>query len=306
MHYIRHYYHSGSRDPNFDKFLEECFNIPCEKRMHADNNTRFTYLFDVPENHPRFEELLPYLPIPTSCDKKIVYDENTELVLLTHYPQYSEQEYKDAQWLSVRSCFSKVFPENLRDVTKGTCTAYQTSKGYSAMRHTYLIGNYLVKKPVKWGKRFFAAGAYVSEYDLFCSQEARKIMELSGLNGVEYEPVRKKSTGEEFSDIYRLNVLNVLPDRAIIPISDMDTYICDQCGMRMLGYRDCRGQYGIQRDSVSNNLDFYITQPLFTANATAAFPVNGFSKLIVSQRFYRLVLENKMDRSLIFEPISIV
>lgn len=305
MYYIRHYVCFAS-NTHLVEFLKDNFGILCLTVRSNPTNTRFSYSFEVPENHPRFTDLEPYLPEPSPPGFDSLTDPNADITLLNYIPQYSNQELQSAKWLVVRSSFSKVYPENASDLSKSFCLSRVTKNGLTIMRHCHILGNYIVKKPVKWGKRFFAAALPGGEHEVFCNLEARNVMERAGLRGVEYEEVRKSGTGVAEENLYYLKAQNTLVNGAIVPISDMDTYTCDQCGMHMLGYRNTRGQFGIRANLIDDSVDFYRTLPLFSPTVTDPSLIEGSSRFIVSRRFYQLVKELKMDRALWFEPISLV
>lgn len=308
MYYIRHYSYT-SKNPHLKEFLENRFGIPCKKYEHGIDQRCFSYHFDVPENHPQFREIEPYLPTPTPIIPREISNRDNDCISVLYYPEYSEQEFLEAKWLTVRSSYSKVSPEDTPNLTARTyaCLARVTTRGISLMRHEVCVsGSFALKKPIKWGNRFFASANGMGEDVLFCNSNARTAMEEAGLTGVEYESVQRKSTGKEMEDIFYLKAKNILADVAIVPISDMDTYICDQCGMHMVGYRNLRGQFGIRADMINDSVDFYRTLPLFSPGLEDPSSIFGNDRFIVSQRFYQLVKERKMDRALWFEPISLV
>lgn len=304
MYYIR-YYNCFSISTHLVDILKDEFDIYADVTASVTNDY-YNYSFKVSENHPQFAEIEPYLPDPHPEEFDPHADPATDSVFLFHVPIYDSQELQAANWLSVSSSFSKVTTVNSMTLVKGLCVSRVTKRGIKMMRHSYVVGKHIVKNPVKWGNRFFATSLDTGGCELFCNFEAKNAMERAGLKGVEYEVVYKTATGVEMDNMFYMKAQNTLPNGAIVPVLDMDTYTCEQCGMHMLGYRNARGQFGIQADLIDDSLDFHISLPLFSGSVKDPSWISGSSRFIVSQRFYQLVKNLKMDRALIFEPISLV
>lgn len=304
MYYIRHYYISGSKDPNFKNFLESKFSIPCDSYNYPDGT--YCYNFDLPENHPLFPIIEPQLPKPTPQGAE-PWKTGEEYVSISYYPQYTEQEFQNAKWYTMRSSFSKVWDEASRDtVRKATCSDGITVD-YFKGRHNYIFGDFMVDRAVKWGNHFFASSVAFGEEQIFCSSTTKSIMEEAGIRGIEFQSVRKPHTGKTIEDLFYMNVLNTIPDGAVVAGEEMDSFTCI-CGMHMLGYHNTRGTFRINAQSFDQSLDFVRTLPLFVTDSTKFHEgkTGGGDRLLVSRRFYEFVKTRKMDRALWFEPVEII
>ena len=78
-----------------------------------------------------------------------------------------------------------------------------------------------------------------------------------------------------------------------------EIYVCPKCGKQKFRSNN-RGKFVFKKEAFINAPDFVKSAEWFGGGA-------GASKLIlVSQKAYRFITENKLDSSLVFEPISLV
>lgn len=305
MYYIRHYIIFSSKEFCICNTLEKDFNIHCKvnKGLFSEG---LSYTFDIPENHPMIDRLEHILPEETisnaSTDVPSGKDTHGDTVLVVYYPVYSEEEYCNAKWLSIRSCFSKVHAENQESVYRTECILNEPNFRSPIGRHRTHNAPYLIKTAVKWGRNFIASS--LDEHVLFCNDRARKIFEREKLVGLKYSPVIDKSSGKSVANLYQLSSVYTTLDTDIIPLQDSVPFVCDQCGMRMILLKSTKGRYGVLEGALSGNVDFYQTPPMIAGNSPKG-AVGGHSEFIISQRMYQVMRANKIDRNVIFTPLDI-
>ena len=163
---------------------------------------------------------------------------------------------------------------------------------------------YVIRSPIKWGRSAFVS-AYCHGERLFCNDATRAIFEKQNVTGVRFAHVLKKSTGQPMSDIYQLDFTHTISDGTVVAIERMEDYVCQKCGMHMLRFWDGRSRYGLRSGVLDENIDFWQTQPMFLGRPSTE-AVRGQRRLIISQRLYRFLVENKLTRGFAFTPLDIV
>lgn len=301
MHYIRHYNIQNAADTSLVDLLCSRFNIFCENIQPTHTGERYSFNFEVSENHPRFDEIECILPkVFINGRDYDASDLDSRKVYVIYYPVYSEDEYDAAKWLSVRSSFSKIIPRDENAVIQYSCCLGKGKPVSTNSMHRNIINALPVKKFSSWGKRSFASLFY-DEHELFCNKQTRDILMEARINGINF--VSAYSNGTKGNDIYSMHADLYVPNEAIVPESDMDVCKCPICNMSMLAYNNTRGTFAIKASLLDDNVDFYKTLPMFLAAVNKG---GGFSRTIISQKLYRFIKDNKMDRALYFTPLSTV
>lgn len=303
MYYIRHYIIFPAKEFSLCKTLEEDFNIRCDIKERLFLDGEFSYSFDVPENHPMIDRLDQILPkeTPARDIKDIASSDSEDTVLIVYYPVYSEEDYCNAKWLGIRSCFSKIRAENPKDVYRWECMVEKPEWKNPIWRHRRNNESYIIKSPIKWKTNAIACS--LDNTVLFCNDRARKIFEAENLVGLKYIPVIHKASGEPMANIYQLGSCYTTLDTAIAADQDSTSIVCDQCGMHMIVMNSTKATYGVLEGSLSDDVDFYQTPPMI-AGITSKGVAGGHSEFIISQRMYQVMRANKIDRNVIFIPIE--
>ena len=306
MYYIRHFY-IYPYDNNLKSILENEYGIPCEVLKDPFTDKETSFVFDVSDLHPRIDDLNKVLPEDTLHKLPDEQGGNgcaQERVLVSYHPQYSEDERRRAKWLCARNITSKIVPVNCETVDGHECFIKKSKLGYPIGRHELQNEPYVIKSSVKWGRSAFVSAQYHTER-LFCNDTIRTLLNAQGITGVHYLPVIKKTTKQPMNDIYQLSFTHTIPDGAVIGIARMEDYVCDQCGMHMLRWGDGRSHFGLRNGILDENIDLWQTQPMFLGSAPTE-AVRGSRQLIISQRLYRVLKDNKLDRGFAFTPLDMV
>ena len=238
---------------------------------------------DISENDPHWSELSHLLKLENNT-----YSSETK---------FSKEDLFEAEWLAVRSQWYYDYPQPENRYTELT---YSEENACS----NCWIGlvqkdSFRFKRTPKWGKRNFCMTNWVYD-ELFVSPKAKELLESSNLQGFSFLPVNNKSGKEILADVFQLKIPYILPEGiADVTSRIREIYDCPVCGRRKSRPND-RGQFVFYRSSFANTLDFVKSAEWFGGAASA-------DRLIfVSQKAYRFIVENKLDSSLVFEPIQLV
>lgn len=299
MYYIWHYGISDPRVSEFEDILFSNYAIQCKKVYSIDKDTVVFISFDVPEIHPQFEEIIHLI------SNRAWKDNATSPRPSVYFPVYSEEEYLSAKWLNVRSSFSKVLVENKREIIRQTCIFGEDRLGYTRGMHAEESGTCIVKSPIKWHRNHFASATNISEYFLFCDDTVRSILLQKNVTGIDFRPVIRQSSMLPVDNIHQMSNLFTVPDCGIIGKEYTTEHVCKSCGMRMVNFHDPRFSYAILNGSIPDGLDYCRTPPLFLGyNIEKTY--GAFSTTLISQRLYRIIKDNMLDRGLWFEPIDTI
>ena len=307
MHYLRHYY-IFPYDEALSTTLQNEYSVSVEARVNAATGAVNAMTFDISDLHPQIARLNVILPAATSLQLKerFAHDQVTpeNLVMITYIPQYTKEECANAKWLYARNTSSKILPVNCESIDTQRCHVKLSKIGMPLGRHEVQTEHYVIKSPIRWGRSAFVS-AYAHEERLFCNRATRKILSSSKLNGIQFLPVMKKATGQPMDDVYQIGIQHMVPDGAIGAISGMEDFVCDQCGMHMLRWGDGRSRFGLLNNSLDERIDLWQTQPMYLGPAPTE-ALGAQRCLIISQRMYRVLTENKLDRGFVFAPLELI
>ena len=302
MHYIRHYNILHAEDTSLLDVLRTRFNIFCENIRLNHTGEYYSFNFEVPENHPRFDEIERILPnVFINEGDYNANDTHSQKVYIIYYPVFSEDEYDCAKWLSVRSSFSKMVPKDEDEGIKYTCSLEEDGSSSWKSMHRSVHTHLSLKKFTAWGNRAFASFIY-SESELFCRSQIRDILLNGGFNGLDFIPAYRDSQNYR-NDIYQICNSHIIKNEAIVGDIDMQDCECPICNMKMLAYNNTRGMFQVKESLIDDSIDFYKTPPMFLSSPNQ---ISGSSKTVISQKLYRYIKDNKMDRALHFVPLKTV
>lgn len=301
MHYQWHYVLYGSGIQKLKNYLEENYGVsPSQIYYDAQGIDLWSIILDIEETHPHFDEVTTVL---ANGLVNAGWESNSQNVpILMHFPIYTEEELRSAQWLSMRSSFSKILAENNSELIKIDCIFGTDKWGNASGRHIRFNGVPAVKKPVKWRRNHFAS-LMGNENQLFCDNLTKRVLAENGICGIDYGPVIHKKTRQPIEDLQQMLSTYTVPNGAIVGLDWTDEYRCEYCGMQMISICDDRYKYGIRNGSIPEYIDFCRTLPLFTHKPYLA---NGREVVLVSQKLYRVLKENMLDASLWFEPVAMI
>lgn len=254
-----------------------------ENRIQYDCEEELSSLFgwiyfDISEQNPAF------LHIRELCGSNAI---------LTYKVLFTSSELKSAKWLTFKSRIDKI--DLVREDTTFFCTEFF---GDGKAHHRYLSGKpFYVSRPPKHTKQQHFFSSCTATSCLFCTAHAKQsLQEFSG--AVEYEPVFRSSTNMPVGDLFYMNFRETIPKIAIDLANVEEVFICPVCQKQT--YLPPI-QLHIDKEYLSNAVDFYKTDDIFSYGGNFAFCMN-----IVPQRVYRAFIEKGIHRGLEFTPVKLV
>ena len=135
--------------------------------------------------------------------------------------------------------------------------------------------------------------------ELFIDDTAKNLLQNSGLSGFSFMEVHNKKGTAVIEGTYQMIIPTILPEGLvpILPAID-DIYPCKHCGTDKF-LQSGRGMTIFKKEIFENAPDIVKTFEVFGSGCVAA------RLIIISQKMYKFLTENHLDRSLCFEPIEL-
>lgn len=211
---------------------------------------------------------------------------------------FTKEELDSALWLRVRSQWRFGYPQPEGNFEYDRITYSPENRCLQCNCGLQQVKPFRIKKVPKWGKRFLGELNWIGD-ELFLNNAAKELLADNKLTGIAFLNVENKKGTEKLSDINQLYIQYVLEPG----MEEKQKYIrqrsiCPTCG-RMKYVPSGVGSLQLPDRLFRNAPDFAKTQEYFGDGSYAA------RAIIVSQRAYRVITENKMDRGLVFEPVNL-
>lgn len=242
---------------------------------------------DISENDPHWPVL-----------EQLLKQENIIRLVLSE-TKFTKSELLEAEWLTLRSRWYYDYPQpenQYRDIT-------YTSEFRCPCRDCGIEliqkDRFRFKRTPKWGKRNFCMTNWVYD-ELFVSTKAKELLEGSDLKGFSFLEVNSKSGKETLPDVFQIQIPYILPEGIVDKTSNIKRiFVCPICGKQKL-CGNGRGQFVFRKDAFIDAPDFVKSAEWFGGGTSAS------RRILINQKAYRFITENKLDSSLVFEPIRLV
>lgn len=240
---------------------------------------------DIYESDPHWPDIAAYV----QSRKMLCLSETT----------FSKKELSSAQWLTVRSKWRNGYPQP------------EGAFGYQSI--TYSDGNYCnecgagliqteafrMKAAPKWGNRHFMMLNWVED-ELFADEVAKSVLQGCGITGVSFREVKNKTGTEILPGVEQLIVPYILRPGIVAQRRSIDKiFQCTSCGIPKY-HPTGIGMHAFKREIFENAPDVVKTGEVFGWGHSAP------RLIIVSQKVYRAIIENHLDRGLVFSPLELV
>lgn len=215
---------------------------------------------------------------------------------------YSRTELREAQWMSVRTTWRYGYPEpsagyKFEDITYDK-TNYCTICGVGLKQKDL----FRLKKSPNWGRRHFFAPFWIED-ELFMSETAKSVLHNAGITGVSFREVRNKKGSGQLPETWQLYIQhNTNPGLVLDKSYVAAVNTCPSCG---------RIKYGTTRENGSMQkfkkeaLD-YVPDVVKTYEVFGGMPLVAAQEILINQKAYRAIADNKLDRGLMFYPIELI
>ena len=209
----------------------------------------------------------------------------------------SKEELFKAEWLTMRSKWHYDYPQPEDHYTEMTYSEENACSncGMGLVQKD----SFRLKRTPKWGRRNFCMTNWVYD-ELFASPKAKELLELSDLNGFTFLNVLNKSGREVLADIYQMQIPYIMPEgietssNCIEKVSN-----CPACGRKKFLSNE-RGQFIFKKEALLDAPDFGKSAEQFGSGLTAS------RLILISHDAYKFIIENKLDSSLVFEPVQLI
>lgn len=211
---------------------------------------------------------------------------------------FTKSEIEHSEWFIIRSKWRWEYPQPDSDNFGYMKGITYTGQCPECAANAVQVGNFRVRRSPKWHDKAFLMINWVNDV-LFVCEAAKNILEASGLNGFHFQTVLNTKGTAAIGDIYQLCVETMLPPGLV---TDNDTIIeantCEKCGSTKY-LSSGRGTI-YKKDTFANiENDIVMSDELFGAGDLHI----AVKKIIISRHFYEMIISNKLDKQLDFEPI---
>lgn len=209
---------------------------------------------------------------------------------------YTSEELNIAKWLVVRCKYKVGYPQPENNY-------YNITYGRNELCNECLYGLsqndvFYINREPKWKKeRNFYQLNWIFD-ELFVSNEVIRIFDDNNIKGIQYLPVKKYKKNEIIDGVKQIKINHTL-DKGLIENENIEiSKICNRCG---------RKRYLVQKGAIisfnkeifNNNYDIVQTYEYFGEILTGKI-------ILVSNKVYKVIKDNKLDKNLIFEPINLI
>ena len=273
------YHYFGRYGENFKGLLESS-GIKADI-LYSPHNPDPIYTFDLISPSKRFEE--QYATISLYAEP------------LAIWTKYSSKELETSQWLSLlphRTCVDIL---NYDEAMLYYCTKTKYATGWNHIHNQEQIDLFRIRTLPKRTKAAFYTGDSGFEI-LFCDDRVYDLVQESGLKGVCFKTVLSK-TGKVHDRFFQVTSNEVIKREQIVLGRGERFSECPYCGSRQI-IEDNRSLLIIRKEAIDNQRDFYMTESIFGEGV--AHPL-----YLLSNRFYKLLKENKLLFSSTVKPVVI-
>lgn len=211
------------------------------------------------------------------------------------FEEYTKEEIDSAQLLIIRPDRHSAEITNGKTAYEKTC-CWKTSDGWSMVKHMSQKDLFKIKKelPMKSSAAFSWEDTGTAE--VFTDSRVLKLVQDNSLRGFAFERVFIKK-GVFSENTYQLKSTNIITKEKICRGKGEKAEFCRFCGREQIV--PCKGyQLHLKGTPDDYTEDMYMTEAVFGPGIDRPW-------YIISQRFYRLLQENKLAGKLGVNPVVI-
>lgn len=226
------------------------------------------------------------------------YIEKHHLLCLSNI-QFTKNELSEAQWLNVRCIWRFGYPEP-SDKYKYKSITYTNEKVCAECGAGLVQQNsFRFKTPPSWGKRHFYAPFWIED-ELFVSDRVKNVLSNAEVHNVSFMTVLKKNGREVLEGVHQLVIPTVLEKGLIEEDSFLKKIsVCSKCGTKKYCGNGC-GPLIMHKEVFEGAPDMVKTEEVF-----GGMPGIAGRKILISQKVYRILVDNQLDSSLQFYPVEL-
>jgi len=209
---------------------------------------------------------------------------------------YTKQERDEAKWLTIRPAWDYGYPQP-SESSGYRHTTYDASNYCEICRNNLVQKeSFVFKKSPNWGRRNFLALYWIYD-EIFVSSRAESVFKSNDVRGVAFRSVLSLS-GKEIEGTKQLVVEQYIKP-GLKSESIESEFVCPKCGKSK--YLTKSWLLCFAEEAFENiDSDVVKTSDKFGAEHACV------SKIFISQRLRRIILDNKLDTDRIFDPVQLV
>lgn len=212
---------------------------------------------------------------------------------------YTKDEFENAEWFSIRSKFRFGYPQPEDSFGYKSYTYESAEYCSNCGCGLKQKDNFRINKAPNWGKRHFLMLNWIQD-ELFTSEIARQSIMSKKIIGLKFLDVKNHKKSISFDDIHQIYVEEVLqPGLADVNQSAKQVLECSNCGEIKYIYSG-KGLTYHKGIFEGINSDIVKTSETFGDGHMCA------RKILISKKFYQAIKDDKLDKDLVFEPISLI
>ena len=212
---------------------------------------------------------------------------------------FSDDELRSAAWMTVRSQWRRGYPQPESNFQYETITYSREHWCSECSSGLVQIAPFRMLKPPKWGKRHFMELNWVGD-EIFVDAIAKKVLQDVGITGMSFCEVRSKNGKEVLEGIEQLVVSSILEKGMIKDRSSIRDYsVCPQCNTKKY-VPSGSGMLAFKKEIFEHSPDIVKTAEVFGDGHYIARIV------LINQKVYRAIVDNHLERGLVFEPIELL
>ena len=219
-------------------------------------------------------------------------------VFRTFETEFSKEELKNAEWLYMRSQWRFGYPQPEDDFGYKNITYTRNNCCDACGCGLIQKKPFLIKKTPNWGRRCIGELDWVSDA-MFVNERAKSVFEMEKISGISFWEVMNKTGSEPLWGIYQLKIETELENGLISEGRRVRERVrCEDCGT-IKNLTNGAGVFKFQKQIFDNKPDIVLSGDWFGADKYAT------KIILVKQRVYQMLVEHKLDKSLVFEPINL-
>ena len=276
MEINRHIFFDKKKAPELAAYLLES-NIP-----HKDLNGLIT--FDILQSAPQW---------PTVCS--II--EKRQISFLSE-TIFTKKELSNAEWLTVRSQWRNGYPQPEGNFGYQRITYCDDQHCAACGSGLWQMDSFRIKATPKWGNRHFMMLNWVFD-ELFVDDVAKGVLTDAGFSGFRFMEVKNKNGTAVLSGINQLIVENLSVPGVVTGRPDVrEIAVCPVC--RIPKYHPSGiGMHAFKKEALNSMPDICKTAEIFDWGKSAS------RRILIRQNVYRAIMENHLDRGLVFAPVEL-
>lgn len=256
----------------------------CKNNIPYSSANRLV-VFDILQSNPHWQDI-----------SSIVTEKRISCLSET---SFSKKELSEASWLSVRSQWRNGYPQPESNFGYQRITYSEDMYCNECGNGLRQVDAFRMKTSPKWGNRHFMMLNWVFD-ELFIDDKAKEVLIENGFSGIQFTSVYDKQGKSVLPGVHQLHI-ETLSDYGLVEGQDnvSNVVACTVCGITKY-HPSGIGMHSFYKNTLANMPDVCKTSEIFGWGKSAS------RLILIRQSVYNSIIENHLDRGLVFAPINLV